>query len=348
MAMTPSTMLELGTVAPDFSLPDVNGDPVSRQNFKDAAGLLVIFMCNHCPYVRHLRTALAEFAREYQSKGLAIVAINANDIENYPDDSPEKMAEEVEELGYTFPYLLDETQAVAKAYRAACTPDFFLFDEEHKLVYRGQFDDSRPKNDLPVTGQDLRTAADALLSGKTIAPDQKASVGCNIKWKIGNEPDYFKSIRLKPDLEGTLAPNTAIRAPRKGLSPAREDAADTMLLGDEQLERISESIRAHIDVWLAEKEASPPSPHEAELLEGMARLEKEIMDHREAMKQGFALVDKRLKTEFKRLGAVERRAEATDKHLDGLGKAMGQLTRRSLGATVGVGLFVIIVLGVFS
>nr|VFJ95916.1 MAG: Peroxiredoxin [Candidatus Kentron sp. LFY]VFK18847.1 MAG: Peroxiredoxin [Candidatus Kentron sp. LFY] len=190
---TPSTMLEIGTTAPDFSLPDLGADgrSVSRQDFRDAAGLLVIFMCNHCPYVHHVRKALMDFAREYRPKGLAIVAINANDVANYPDDSPDKMAEEVRNFGYTFPYLFDETQEVAKAYRAACTPDFFLFDKAGKLVYRGQFDDSRPKNDLPVTGRDLRAAADALLSGKTIDPNQKASLGCNIKWKPGNEPDYF-------------------------------------------------------------------------------------------------------------------------------------------------------------
>nr|VFJ77675.1 MAG: Redoxin [Candidatus Kentron sp. FW] len=191
---TPSTMLELGTTAPDFSLPDLgaNGKLVSKQDFQDAAGLLVIFMCNHCPYVHHIRKALTDFTKEYQPKGLAIVAINANDVANYPDDSPDKMVKEVANFGYTFPYLFDETQEVAKAYRAACTPDFFLFDNEHKLVYRGQFDDSRPKNDLPVTGLDLRAAVDALLSGKIIDPNQKASLGCNIKWKPDNEPDYFR------------------------------------------------------------------------------------------------------------------------------------------------------------
>nr|VFK29112.1 MAG: Peroxiredoxin [Candidatus Kentron sp. MB]VFK74676.1 MAG: Peroxiredoxin [Candidatus Kentron sp. MB] len=189
-----STMLEPGASAPDFSLPDsgANGNLVSAKDFQEAPGLLVIFLCNHCPYVHHIRTALTEFAREYQPKGLAIVAINANDAANYPEDSPDKMAAEVANFGYTFPYLFDATQEVAKAYRAACTPDFFLFDKAHKLVYRGQFDDSRPKNDLPVTGKDLRAATDALLSGKAIDPDQKASLGCNIKWKSGNEPDYFR------------------------------------------------------------------------------------------------------------------------------------------------------------
>nr|VFK56871.1 MAG: Peroxiredoxin [Candidatus Kentron sp. TUN]VFK59226.1 MAG: Peroxiredoxin [Candidatus Kentron sp. TUN]VFK64061.1 MAG: Peroxiredoxin [Candidatus Kentron sp. TUN] len=191
---TPSTMLELGTTAPDFSLPDTGADgkPVSIQDFQGSAGLLVIFMCNHCPYVHHIRKAFMDFAREYQPKGLAIVGINANDVANYPDDSPDKMAEEVVNFGYTFPYLFDETQEVAKAYRAACTPDFFLFDEARKLVYRGQFDDSRLKNRLPVTGRDLRAAVDALLSGQVIDPEsQKTSLGCNIKWKAGNEPDYF-------------------------------------------------------------------------------------------------------------------------------------------------------------
>nr|VFK39577.1 MAG: Peroxiredoxin [Candidatus Kentron sp. SD] len=190
---TSSTMLELGASAPDFSLPDfgAKGKSVSIQDFRGSKGLLVIFLCNHCPYVHHVRGALVDFAREYQPRGLVIVGINANDVANHPDDSPDKMAEEVAKFGYTFPYLFDETQEVAKAYRAACTPDFFLFDKARKLVYRGQFDDSRPKNDLPVTGRDLRAAADALLSGGSIDPDQKASLGCNIKWKAGNEPDYF-------------------------------------------------------------------------------------------------------------------------------------------------------------
>jgi len=191
MARTESTMLELGTQAPDFNLPDTNGNQVSLANFKDAKGMLVIFMCNHCPYVIHLRDALAELAKEYQAKGLAVVGINSNDASNYPDDSPEKMAEEVATQGYTFPYLYDESQAVAKAYMAACTPDFFLFDAEQKLVYRGQFDDSRPRNDEPVTGADLRAAIDALLNGTAIPVEQKPSMGCNIKWKEANAPDYF-------------------------------------------------------------------------------------------------------------------------------------------------------------
>ena len=191
MASTPSTMLELGTKAPPFSLPDTGGRRVSSADFAGAPGLLVVFMCNHCPYVKHIGAALAEFAREYQEKGLAVVGINSNDVDNYPDDSPEKMVDEAASMGYTFPYLYDETQEVAKAYRAACTPDFFLFDKDQTLVYRGQFDDSRPRNDVPVTGGDLRAAADALLAGARIGPEQKASLGCNIKWKAGNEPDYY-------------------------------------------------------------------------------------------------------------------------------------------------------------
>ncbi len=192
MARTPSTMQELGTPAPDFRLLEpATGAYRALDDFRDAPALLVVFMCNHCPYVIHIREALAGFAREYQPKGLAMVGINSNDVENRPDDSPEKMVEEVRRAGYTFPYLFDADQSVAKAYRAACTPDFFLYDAGRKLVYRGQFDDARPHNDEPVTGRDLRAAVDALLAGKPIAPDQKASLGCNIKWKPGNEPDYF-------------------------------------------------------------------------------------------------------------------------------------------------------------
>ncbi len=191
MARTESTMLELGTQAPDFSLPDTNGKQTRLADFNDAKGLLMVFMCNHCPFVIHLRDALAELATEYQAKGLAVVGINSNDASNYPADSPEKMAEEVATQGYTFPYLYDESQAMAKAYKAACTPDFFLFDGQHKLVYRGQFDDSRPGNDKPVNGADLRAAIDALLNGTAMPADQKPSLGCNIKWKDGNAPDYF-------------------------------------------------------------------------------------------------------------------------------------------------------------
>jgi peroxiredoxin len=184
-------MLPLGTTAPDFKLPDTNGQTVSLADFKDAPALLVIFMCNHCPYVIHIRAGLAQFARDYAPKRVAIVGINANDVANYPDDSPARMRAEVKSAGYLFPYLYDETQAVAKAYRAACTPDIFLFDKSRKLVYRGQFDDSRPGNGVPVTGKDLRAALDAVLAGRPVSPNQKASMGCNIKWKSGNEPDYF-------------------------------------------------------------------------------------------------------------------------------------------------------------
>ena len=191
MALTPSTMLPLGTAAPDFKLPDTNGKAVSLSDFKDKSALLVLFICNHCPYVKHIRTGLAQLARDYLPRGVAIVGINSNDVANYPEDSPARMKEEVKSAGYTFPYLYDESQAVAKAYRAACTPDIYVFDKDHKLVYRGQFDDSRPGNGIPVTGKDLRAALDAVIAGKPVPPNQKASIGCNIKWKAGNEPDFF-------------------------------------------------------------------------------------------------------------------------------------------------------------
>jgi peroxiredoxin len=184
-------MLELGTPAPDFRLPDVSGKIVTRDDFKSSSGLLVMFVCNHCPYVKHIQKGLVQFAREYQPKGLAIVAISSNDVANYPDDSPAKMKDEAANAGYTFPYLYDESQAVAKAYRAACTPDFFLFDKDGRLAYRGQFDSARPKNTEPVTGKDMRAAVDAVLAGGSPSADQMPSVGCNIKWKAGNEPDYF-------------------------------------------------------------------------------------------------------------------------------------------------------------
>jgi peroxiredoxin len=193
MARTPSTMLPLGTPAPDFRLPDTYGRLVSRDDFRGAPALLIIFMCNHCPYVKHIRHELAELADEYLSKGAAIVAINANDAARHPEDSPERMATEVRETGYRFPYLHDESQKVAKAFRAACTPDLFLFDREFKLVYRGQFDDSRPGNGIPATGKDLREALDAVLGNRPVPDPQKPSIGCNIKWKPGNEPDYFLS-----------------------------------------------------------------------------------------------------------------------------------------------------------
>jgi peroxiredoxin len=184
-------MLPLGTSAPDFKLPDTDGKMLSLADFKNAPALLVLFICNHCPYVKHIRAGLAQLARDYVPKGVAIVAISSNDAANYPDDNPVRMKEEVKAAGYIFPYLYDETQAVAKAYRAACTPDIYLFDKSQKLVYRGQMDDSRPSNGQPVTGKDLRAALDAVLGGKAVSADQKASVGCNIKWKAGNAPDYF-------------------------------------------------------------------------------------------------------------------------------------------------------------
>ena len=191
MAKTPSTMAPLGTKAPDFRLPDPSGDFVSRDDFAQAPALLVVFLCNHCPYVKHVRSGLAGFAREYRQRGLAIVGISANDVASYPDDSPQKMAEEVVSAGYCFPYLYDESQSVAKAYGAACTPDFFVFDGERRLVYRGQFDASRPGNDVPVTGLDLRAACDAVLARRPVASEQRPSIGCNIKWKPGNAPAYF-------------------------------------------------------------------------------------------------------------------------------------------------------------
>lgn len=191
MAATPSTMLALGTRAPDFSLPDTEGRTVSLGDFAGAKALLVMFICNHCPFVKHLRAALAGLGREYGARGVAVVAINANDAERYPSDSPSAMREEREAAGYTFAYLYDASQEVARAYQAACTPDFFLFGADGRLVYRGQFDDSRPGNALPVTGGDLRAALDAVLAGQPVAPEQKPSIGCNIKWKPGNEPAYF-------------------------------------------------------------------------------------------------------------------------------------------------------------
>jgi peroxiredoxin len=190
MALTPSTMLALGTAAPDFKLPDTNGKIVSLADFNSAPALVVLFICNHCPYVKHIRAGLAQMARDYQARGAAVVAISSNDVENYPADSPEKMKEEAKSAGYIFPYLYDETQAVAKAYQAACTPDIFLFDKNRKLAYRGQFDDSRPGNGRPVTGKDLRAALDAVLAGRPAPEPQIPSVGCNIKWKSGNSPNY--------------------------------------------------------------------------------------------------------------------------------------------------------------
>lgn len=183
-------MLDLGTPLPAFELHDLESNKVSSAQFKSAPALLVVFLCPHCPVVRHIRKEFARFAAEYQKKGLAVVAINANDPTTYPDDDTDGMRREMADAGYTFPYLVDETQEVAKAYRAACTPDFFLFDRNRILVYRGQFDDSRPKNNVPLTGADLRAAVDAVLEGRPLSENQKPSVGCSIKWKVGNEPEY--------------------------------------------------------------------------------------------------------------------------------------------------------------
>jgi peroxiredoxin len=192
MVRTASTMMPLGTEAPDFKLPNIDGKLVSRSDFAGSPALLVMFICNHCPFVKHIAAGLAKLGADYQPRGVAIVGINSNDTITYPDDAPDKMVAEAKARGYTFPYLYDDSQAVAKAYRAACTPDFFLFDKSHKLVYRGQLDSSRPDSGIPVTGSDLRAALDAILAGKPLPAEQKPSIGCNIKWKAGNEPDYFK------------------------------------------------------------------------------------------------------------------------------------------------------------
>lgn len=186
MAATQSNMLDLGTIAPAFQLPDFNGKLISRDDFKQAPALVVAFICAHCPFVKHIRAEFARYAQEYQAKGVAVVAINSNDAETYPQDGPAGMAEEAQAAGYTFPYLHDDSQAIATAYRAACTPDFYLFDSTQRLVYRGQFDSSRPGNNVPVTGADLRAATDAVLDRAPVPQDQKPSIGCNIKWKKGN------------------------------------------------------------------------------------------------------------------------------------------------------------------
>jgi peroxiredoxin len=181
-------MLPLGTQLPDFALPDVvSGKSVTARDFAGRP-LIVAFICNHCPYVKHIRAGLADFGRTCRDQGVGLVAVSSNDVSTHPDDSPEKMALEAREAGYVFPYLYDESQAVARAFRAACTPDIYLFDSQGKLVYRGQFDDSRPSNGLPVTGRDLRAAVEAVVAGGAPSDDQKPSIGCNIKWKPGNEP----------------------------------------------------------------------------------------------------------------------------------------------------------------
>jgi peroxiredoxin len=191
MALTPSTMLPLGTKAPGFRLTDTDGKTVSLEDAKEARALLVIFLCNHCPFVKHVQLELAKLCREYMDKGVAVVGISANDVASQPDDGPDRMAQEKARVGYPFPYLYDENQDVAKAYQAACTPDFYVFDRDRALVYRGQMDDSRPDNGIPVTGKDLRSALDAVLAGNAVSQVQKPSLGCNIKWKPGNEPGYF-------------------------------------------------------------------------------------------------------------------------------------------------------------
>ena len=189
MALTPSTMLALGTKAPDFRLPDVvSGNAVSLATFAEKRALLVMFICQHCPYVQHVKEALARLGKDYAGQSVGMVAISANDAANYPDDAPDKLQAMAKALGFAFPFCYDESQETAKAYTAACTPDFFLFDAKRQLIYRGQLDDSRPGNGKPVTGRDLRAAIDAVLAGKPVNPDQTPSIGCNIKWKKGREP----------------------------------------------------------------------------------------------------------------------------------------------------------------
>ncbi|MBD2194952.1 MULTISPECIES: thioredoxin family protein [Calothrix] len=192
MALTASTMLPIGTIAPDFHLPEVvSGKVISLANFADKKALLVMFICRHCPFVKHIQQQLALLGTDYENSDLGIIAISANDAENYPDDAPESLKAMAIELGLKFPVCYDESQETAKAYTAACTPDFFVFDREQKLVYRGQLDDSRPSNGKPVTGADLRAAIEAVLAGKSVSDEQKPSIGCNIKWKAGNAPSYF-------------------------------------------------------------------------------------------------------------------------------------------------------------
>ena len=192
MTLTPSTMLALGTPAPDFALPDITGRKVSLRNAADnAQATVIVFMCNHCPYVKHLKTELSRFARTYQARGVTIIGINSNDVATHPEDGSAQMARDSETFGYVFPYLFDADQSVAKAYHAACTPDFYVFDVNLVLAYRGQFDDSRPGNNKTVNGSDLSAAVDALLYQRPIPSEQTPSIGCNIKWRPGNEPDYF-------------------------------------------------------------------------------------------------------------------------------------------------------------
>lgn len=190
MVLPPSTMAGPGARAPDFTLPDARGNPVALAEFAGAPATVVVFLCNHCPYVKHLKSALAEFAYEYATREVAVVGIDPNDAGTHPEDGREATIRDAAEFGYAFPYLIDATQEVAKAYRAARTPDFFVFDAGLRLVYRGRFDDSLPDNDVPVTGRDLRAAVDTVLAGQTPAGEQKPSIGCAVKWKPGNEPDY--------------------------------------------------------------------------------------------------------------------------------------------------------------
>ena len=193
MAETPSTMLPLGTPAPGFTLPDVvSGKEVSLSDFEGAPALVVMFICRHCPYVVFVREELVRLAQDYMPRGAAFVAVSSNDAEHYPEDGPEGLREMALDLGFPFPLLYDETQEAAKAYRAACTPDFYLFDKEQRLAYRGQLDGSRPGNEVPVDGRDLRAALDAVLEGRPVDGDQRPSLGCNIKWKPGNAPDYAR------------------------------------------------------------------------------------------------------------------------------------------------------------
>jgi peroxiredoxin len=193
MALTASVMKELGTTLPPFRLPDAEGRAVASDDFAAAPAFLVAFWCNHCPFVKHIKTAFAEFTADYRARGLAVVAINANDARSHPADSPERMREDSAAFGYVFPYLHDAEQSVARAFQASCTPDFFLYDRARQLVYRGQFDASRPGNALPITGEDLRRAVDAVLAGRSVPAEQMPSIGCNIKWRPGNEPNYARS-----------------------------------------------------------------------------------------------------------------------------------------------------------
>ena len=189
MSLTKSTMLQLGTKAPDFNLSDVtSGKNVSLKQVSEKKALLIMFICRHCPYVRHVEDEIARIGKDYKKRDINIVAISSNDVDQYPDDAPESLKEQALDLGFDFPYLFDETQEVAKKYTAACTPDFFLFDRERELVYRGQLDDSRPGNFKKVTGKDLREAIDAVLSDKEVSGNQRPSAGCNIKWKPGSKP----------------------------------------------------------------------------------------------------------------------------------------------------------------